>query len=123
MLMETCVSLFRQAAARPEQPYQPAAAVGWTAHQAMARMLAMLCDKPLGRDLLDFLPAILPGAPDRRMSLRIAISSTLAASLELARDARATLHQDNDCGPIEVRVVREASRDDKDPEEAGEFAS
>ncbi len=120
LLMETCVSLFRQAAARPEQPYKPGGAVGWTAHQAMARVLAMLDENPLGLDLLDFLPATLPKASDRRMSLRIAISSTLAASLELARDARASLHQDSDFGPIEVHALWELAPDDQYSREPGE---
>ena len=48
---------------------------------------------PAGGDLLGFLPEIAADLPDRTTHLKAAISSTLIASLELARDAQVDLEQ------------------------------
>jgi segregation and condensation protein A len=66
-------------------------------------MRSILAKLPAGGDLLGFLPEIAADLPDRTIHLKTAISSTLVASLELARDAQAELEQSRPFGSITVR--------------------
>ena len=106
MLLEACLGVFRLANARPAEVYQPRRIVEWTPHQAMNRMEAMLDEHPQGGDLLDFVPTMPAGLPNRAQSLRVAIASTLVAGLELAREARVRLRQDAAFEPIRVEAAR-----------------
>ena len=105
MLLEACLDMLRLASARPAEVYQPRRVVQWTPHQAMSRMEAILAEHPHGGDLLDFVPALPAGLPNRDQSLRVAISSTLIAGLELAREARVRLRQNAAFAPITVEAT------------------
>ena len=108
-LFQTCLDVLRgQSGSRPET-YRPPRRLLWTPYQAIARMRAILGKLPAGGDLLGFLPEIAADLPDRTTHLKAAISSTLIASLELARDAQADLEQYETFGRITVqRSVRGA---------------
>ena len=65
----------------------------------MQHIRSELAARPVGGDLLSFLPAI-PDTPERPVRIRAAIASTLMASLELARDGEVALDQLALSGPI-----------------------
>ncbi len=109
MLMDACLGVLRLSETRPEQVYQPRQIVEWTPHQAMMRIQSMLDSNPRGGDMLGFVPAMREGLPNRETSLRVAISGTLIASLEMAREARVHLHQDMLFGRILVEAPRKGS--------------
>ena len=109
MLMEACLAVFRLSEKRPEQVYQPRRVVEWTPHQAMVRIQSMLDRNPGGGDLLGFVPSLPDGLPNRETSVRIAISGTLIAGLEMAREARVHLHQSVPFGTIVVEAPRNGS--------------
>ena len=104
MLMEACLEVLRLGNARPAEVYQPRRVVQWTPHQAMTRIESMLDRNPGGGDLLGFVPKLPAELPNRPTSLRVAIASTLIASLELAREARVQLQQEVSFGPIAVQL-------------------
>jgi len=58
------------------------------------RVTELLGQSPTGLPLEHCLPPIPRAAPDRSLRLRAALASTLVAGLELARDGRAMLRQD-----------------------------
>jgi segregation and condensation protein A len=102
-LFQACIDVLRGEPARTPQAYRPPRRALWTPHQAIARIQAMLGVLPAGGDLLGFLPDTAADLPDRAIHLKTAISSTLVASLELARDAQAELEQSRPFGRITVR--------------------
>ncbi|MGI4747095.1 MAG: segregation and condensation protein A [Janthinobacterium lividum] len=104
MLMEACLGVLRLSETRPEQVYQPRQIVEWTPHQAMMRIQSMLDSNPRGGDLLGFVPPMRDGLSNRETSLRVAISGTLVAGLEMAREARLHLGQDIPFGKILVEA-------------------
>jgi segregation and condensation protein A len=86
----------------------------WTATDArahVARLLGILAD---GSKLTEFLPRIPEDAPARALACRVALASTLIASLELARDGTVGLEQAADWTPIHVtrRGNSDAAADD-----------
>jgi segregation and condensation protein A len=104
MLMEACLNVLGLEEGRAEELYQPRRVIDWTPQQAMARIQSMLQDQPSGADLLAYVPTLPKGVPNRVSSLRIAISSTLVAGLEMARTARIHLHQASPFEPIRVEL-------------------
>jgi segregation and condensation protein A len=101
-LFEACLTVLRDLRRRPPQVYRPPRPVLWTPLQAIARMRAMLAGLPKEHDLLGFVPPLPATPPNRALRIRAAIASTLAASLELARDAEVALQQEDMFGPIVV---------------------
>ena len=77
-------------------PYRPRALTLWTVQDALRRFAAMLGSVPDWSSLEQFLPEHL-GEPTEK---RAALTSTLLASLEMARDGMVRLRQDADFGPI-----------------------
>jgi segregation and condensation protein A len=80
-------------------PYRPRALTLWTVQDALQRLSAMITTIPDWAELSRFLPEHLASPVERRAAL----TSTLLASLEMARDGHVRLHQDRDFGPILVR--------------------
>ncbi|TPG40977.1 segregation/condensation protein A [Roseomonas nepalensis] len=74
--------------------YRPAPPDLWRISDAVLRITELLRQSPTGFPLQRCLPTIPPAAPDRPLRLRAALASTLVAGLELARDGRAVLQQD-----------------------------
>jgi segregation and condensation protein A len=74
----------------------------WRVSDAIARIGELLQTLPEGGSLAVFLPEIAGESPDRSLCYRAAISSTLIASLELARDGALALDQDVAWRPIRV---------------------
>jgi segregation and condensation protein A len=68
----------------------------WTAHDALARVTRLLDGLPDGSQLTEFLPRIPEVASSRALRYRAALSSTLIAGLELARDGALGLEQQAD---------------------------
>jgi segregation and condensation protein A len=74
----------------------------WTASDAIAHLSQLLAVLPDGSPLAAFLPAIPVDAPEHDLRCRAAVSSTLIAGLERARDGALSLDQDADWMPIRV---------------------
>lgn len=106
MLAEACLGVFRLAAVRPVAVYQPRRIVEWTPRQAMNRMEATLREHPQGGDLLGFVPTLPAGLSNREQGLRVAITSTFVAGLELAREGGVCLHQDAAFAPMRVEAAQ-----------------
>lgn len=104
-LFQACLDVLRGQSGQRSEIYQPPRRLLWTPYQAIARMQAILGKTPEGGDLLGFLPEIAADLPNRTSHLRVAISSTLIASLELARNAQADLEQYEAFGRITVRSL------------------
>jgi segregation and condensation protein A len=81
----------------------------WTASAALAHLSRLLTMLPDGSPLTAFLPRIPHDAPARALRCRAAVSSTLIAGLERARDEALVLDQEGDWMPI--RVTRRANQD------------
>lgn len=80
--------------AEAPQTYRPAPPDLWRISDAVLRITELLRQSPTGLPLEHCLPPIPRAAPDRLLRLRAALASTLVAGLELARDGRATLQQE-----------------------------
>lgn len=80
-------------------PYRPRALTLWTVQDALKRLGEMLGSVPDWTVLQQFLPENFRNPVERRAAL----TSTLLASLELARDGVLRLRQDSDFGPIMLR--------------------
>jgi len=78
--------------------YQPPALTFWTVQDALGRLERLLGSLPDWASLEQFLPDSLLGPAERRAAL----SSTLVATLELARDGALKLRQERPFGPILV---------------------
>jgi chromatin segregation and condensation protein Rec8/ScpA/Scc1 (kleisin family) len=102
-LFQACIDVLRGEPRQAPATYHPPKRELWTTYQALARMRSILGTAPEGGDLLGFLPEIAADVPDRAIYLKTAISSTLVASLELARDAQAELDQPEPFASISVR--------------------
>ena len=87
----------------------------YSVEAARMRLAAMLGDIPEWRDLESFLPPSLRAGLNRRS----AMASTLAASLDLAKNGRVVIRQDRPFGPIFVKPGE--GRDDAEdgPDEGG----
>ena len=114
-LFEACLAVLRDLRRRPPQVYRPPRPVLWTPLQAMARMRGMLGKLPDGHDLLGFVPPLPAARPNHALRIRAAIASTLAASLELARDAEVALQQEDMFGPIVVHPRHDATLQSPEP--------
>jgi segregation and condensation protein A len=95
-LVALAVPAQHAAALRPRPP------AFWRVPDAIAHIEHLLRTLPKGGPLADFLPEIARESPDRSLCYRAAISSTLIASLELARDGALALDQDAAWRPIRV---------------------
>ncbi len=86
----------------------------WTATDARAHVIRLLGILADGSKLTEFLPRIPEDAPARALRCRVALASTLIASLELARDGTVGLEQAADWTPIHVirRGNGDAAADD-----------
>jgi segregation and condensation protein A len=87
--------------ARPV-PYKPRPLTLWTVQDALRRVHDLLGSVPDWASLTRFLPETLGGTIERRAAL----TSTLLAGLEMARDGKVQLRQDVEFGPILVRRGR-----------------
>jgi segregation and condensation protein A len=106
-LLRACLPVLRVAedqavALRPRPPPL------WTASDAIAHLSRLLAVLPDGSPLAAFLPTIPGDAPARALRCRAAVSSTLIAGLERARDGALSLHQDADW--TSIRVIRRDTR-------------
>ena len=97
-LLRGYLSALRRAGAR--RRYRPQRLALWTMQDALARLEAMLGNRPGWISLSYFLPPQVT-APLQR---RAALASTLLAGLELARNGQAEMRQDQPFGPILLRV-------------------
>ncbi len=79
--------------------YRPAALPLWSVQDALGRLSAMMGHVPDWTVLEQFLP----DAAADPLARRAATASTLLAGLELARDGRMRLRQDQPFGPILLR--------------------
>ena len=89
--------------------YRPAVVTIWTIKEALARLVELVGSLPDWTSLERFLPEI-AGTPLQR---RGAMASTLVAGLELARDGRLRLRQEEQFGPI---LLHRAEEKDERPE-------
>jgi segregation and condensation protein A len=80
-------------------PYVPRPLTLWTVGDALRRLAELVGSLPDWTTLEQFLPDNLDGPTERRAAL----SSTLLASLEMARDGSVRLRQEEAFGPILVR--------------------
>jgi segregation and condensation protein A len=80
-------------------PYVPRALTLWTVQDALRRLANLIGRLPDWTTLEQFLPDHLDSGTERRAAL----SSTLLASLEMARDGSVKLRQEESFGPILVR--------------------
>lgn len=74
----------------------------WRIPDAMARITAMLAERPEGAALGCFLPQTDPADPDRELRGRAALASTFWAGLELARSGTLGLRQDRPWQEIQM---------------------
>jgi segregation and condensation protein A len=84
-----------------KRQYRPKPMIYWTVQQALERLSRLIGSVPDWADLVAFLP----DAPQSPLGHRAAISSTLLASLELARSGVLNLRQDEDFAPIMLRAA------------------
>ena len=84
-------------------PYTPRALTLWTVRDALRRLADLVGTLPDWSTLERFLPDHLDSPTERRAAL----SSTLLASLEMARDGSVRLRQEEAFGPILVRRTME----------------
>jgi len=96
------------------QSYVPPRPLLWRVPDAIARLRSLLGSVPDGAALVRFLPrhlfavpvpASLSGRTDLPLQRRGAVASTLVGALELAREARLQLRQDEPFGPILVQPL------------------
>ena len=109
-LFEACLDVLRGFDRRLPQFYRIPARVFWTPQQAIDRLRQLLAQCAEG-DLFSFVPRIAADLPDRRVRVHAAVSSTLLASLELARVGQADVRQDETFGPIKIRAIAHSDRD------------
>jgi segregation and condensation protein A len=89
--------------ARHAEALRPRPPKFWRVPDAIARIEHLLRTLPEGGPMVVFLPEIAGGSRDRALRYRAAVSSTLIASLELARDGALALDQDAAWRPILVK--------------------
>ena len=100
-LLRACLVALRV----PEQvdADRPQRAPLWQVRDAIARMRHLLGALPDGSQLTAFLPEVDGAKPERALRHCVAVSSTLVASLELARTGTLALDQDVPWTPIRVQ--------------------
>lgn len=86
--------------------YRPPRLPPWTVADALARLARMLGRLPPGA--WTALHRLLPSNARTPAARRAALASTLVAGLELARDGRLVLRQDEPFGPVLVRGGKDA---------------
>ena len=84
-------------------PIAPGQLPLWQVSDAIARIRQLLGALPDGSPLTAFLPEVDGAEPGRALRRRVAVSSTLVASLELARTGTLALDQDAPWTPIRVQ--------------------
>jgi segregation and condensation protein A len=84
----------------------------WRASDALPRLRQLLGVLPDGSPLQTFLPQLGTEQPDSVLRVRAALSSTLIAGLELARDGVLALEQHAAWTPVRVRRQQDR-RDDR----------
>ncbi len=103
--MEACLTIIQGRSGRAElvveDVYRVAARDLWQVSDAIARIRAQLDAVPAGGEMLDFVPELQAG-PDRLLKVKAAISGTLLACLELARDSELRVDQREPWGAIGV---------------------
>jgi segregation and condensation protein A len=106
-LLRACLIALRV----PEQTdaYRPKPPPLWQVSDAIARMRQLLGAVPDGSPLTAFLPTVGGAEPGRALRCRVALSSTLVASLELARAGTLALDQVVPWTPIRVQHRDEPS--------------
>jgi segregation and condensation protein A len=90
----------------PEQQaaaFRPKPPPLWRVSDALSRLRQLLGVLPDGSPLQAFLPQLGTTQPDRALRASAALSSTLIAGLELARDGALALDQDAAWTPVRVR--------------------
>jgi segregation and condensation protein A len=100
-LLRACLVALRV----PEQAdaYHPRRTPLWQVNDAIAHIRQLLDALPDGSPLTAFLPEIDGTEPGHALRRRVAVSSTLVASLELARAGTLALDQDVPWAPIRVQ--------------------
>jgi segregation and condensation protein A len=101
-LLRACLVALRVPEAQAAA-YRPRPPPFWRVSDAIPHMRQLLGTSPAGSPLTAFLPTIGGDEPDRPLRCRVAVSSTLIAGLELARDGAVALDQDDAWLPIQVR--------------------
>ncbi|MGC9270013.1 segregation and condensation protein A [Acidiphilium sp.] len=84
-----------------KRQYRPKPVTYWTVQQALERLTRLIGATSDWSNLESFLP----DSPQSPLAHRAALSSTLLASLELARSGVLTLRQDQDFAPILLRAA------------------
>jgi len=112
-LLRACLVALRVPEAVAET-YCPRPPSLWRVTDALPRLDRLLGELPDGSPLTAFLPAIGGEDPGRTLRCRAAVSSTLIAGLERARDGALTLDQAAAWTPI---LVRRVNHDEVDPVE------
>jgi segregation and condensation protein A len=115
-LLRACLVALRVPEALAET-YRPRPPPLWRVTDALVRLDQLLGELPDGSPLTAFLPAIGGEDPGRTLRCRAAVSSTLIAGLERARDGALTLDQAAEWTPILVR------RGDRQPDGLAEGPS
>jgi segregation and condensation protein A len=100
-LLRACLTLLR-VPADVATTYQPRPPPFWLMSDAIARIQAMIAERPDGGTLRTFLPHVDAKAPDRERRCRAAVASTLLAGLELARQGDIALDQEMPWASIAV---------------------
>ena len=99
-LLRACLAALRLEL--PVQAYRPRMVPLWRLSDALSRFGELLPTLPPGSPITAYLPSIPAGSADRRQQCRVAVASTLLASLELARNGALTLEQPAASMPVEV---------------------
>jgi segregation and condensation protein A len=101
-LMEACLVILEGRDAQPwEEPvYRTVIPALWRATDAMNRIRSLLAAHPEGGALEVFLPALSQEGTDRELTARGAVSSTLLAGLELAKEGELDLRQGQPYSPV-----------------------
>ncbi|HQT59584.1 MAG TPA: ScpA family protein [Acidiphilium sp.] len=94
-----------------KRQYRPKPMNFWSVQQALERLTRLLGATRDWTDLAGFLPPELPDSPEPPLARRAALSSTLLAGLELARDGQLALRQEQPFGPIQIRPGPEPEPD------------
>ena len=107
-LMEAALAALRGREGRPgeaEPVYRVAVAELWRVPDAMARIRAVLEERPEGGELAYFLPVIGAGEVDGALKMRAAVASTFVAGLELAKDGIVEVSQAAVFALIQLRAL------------------
>jgi segregation and condensation protein A len=99
-LLRACLTALRLA--QPAEAYRPRPAPFWRVGDALARFGELLPQLPPGSPMSAYVPPIGQAEPDRARRCRVAVASTLLASLELARNGVLKLEQPAMAAPIQV---------------------